>query len=63
MVLGDYSKGIDSGIIEVLIVGENINKQYLDDIAPKIEKKINRKVNFFVSNKSLKQSTLTIFEA
>ncbi len=63
MILGDYSKGIDSGLIEVLIVGENINKKYLDDIAPKIEKKISRKVSFFVSNKSLKQDTLTIFEA
>lgn len=63
MVLGDYAKGIDSGLIEVLIIGENINKHYLDKISPKIEKKIKRKVNFFVSDKSLKQETLTIFEA
>ena len=63
IILGDYAKGIDSGLIEVLIVGSNINKDYLDDICPKIEKKINRKVNFFVSNKSLKQNSLTIFEA
>lgn len=63
IVLGDYAMGIDSGLIEVLIVGENLDKQYLDDISPKIEKKIKRKVNFFVSNKPLKQDSLTIFEA
>jgi predicted transcriptional regulator len=62
MILGDYAKGIDSGLIEILIVGDNINKDYLDEIAPKIEKKINRKVSFFISNKSLNQKTLTIFE-
>ena len=62
MILGDYAKGIDTGIIEILIVGNNIDKDYLEEISPKIEKKINRKVNFFVSNKSLKQESLTIFE-
>ena len=63
MILGDYAKGIDSGLIEILIVGDNINKEYLDEISPKIELKIKRKVSFFVSNKSLKQNSLTIFEA
>ena len=63
MVLGDYAQGIDSGVIEILIIGDCIDKKYLDFIAPKIEKKIQRKVNFFVSNKALKQKSLTIFEA
>jgi len=63
MILGDYAKGIDSGLIEVLIVGDNINKEYLDEISPKIELKIKRKVSFFVSNKTLKQNSLIIFEA
>jgi len=39
MLLGDYAKGLDSGLIEILIVGNNINKEYLDEISPKIEKK------------------------
>lgn len=63
IIIGDYSEGIDSGIIEILIVGDNINKKYLDKISPKIEEKIKRKVNFFVSNKTLNQKSLTIFEA
>ena len=63
LLLGDYAKGIDSGVIEVLIVGNKINKKYLDEISPKIEEKIKRKVNFFVSSKALRQSSLVIFEA
>ena len=63
MILGDYAKGIDSGVIEILVVGKNINKDYLDEISPKIQEKIKRKVNFFVSNESIKQDSLTVFEA
>ena len=63
MILGDYAEGIDSGHIEILIIGDKISEDYLRDITPKIEKKINRKVSFFVSNSALKQKTLTIFEA
>ena len=63
MILGDYAEGIDSGHIEILIVGDNISENYLKEITPKIEKKINRKVSFFVSNSTLKQKTLTIFES
>jgi hypothetical protein len=63
MLLGDYAEGIDSGHIEILIVGDNLDKEYLKEITPKIEKKIKRKVSFFVSNSTLKQKTLTIFEA
>ena len=62
MILGDYAEGIDSGHIEILIVGENISEDYLKEITPKIEKKINRNVSFFISNSTLKQKTLTIFE-
>ena len=63
LILGDYAQGIDSGLIEILIVGDNINKEYLEQISPKIQEKIKRKVSFFVSNKSLNQKTLTVFEA
>ena len=63
MILGDYAEGIDSGHIEILIVGDKINKDYLKEITPKIEKKINRRLSFFVSNSTLKQKTLTIFES
>ncbi len=63
VLIGDYARGIDSGTIEVLIVGKNINREYLNNIEIKIEKIINRKVNFFVSKTMLKQRALVVFEA
>ena len=63
VLIGDYARGIDSGTIEVLIVGKNINREYLNNIEFKIEKIINRKVNFFVSKTMLKQRALVVFEA
>jgi len=63
ILLGDYAQGVDSGVIEVLIVGDKINIEYLEEISPKIEKKIKRKVNFYVSKNQLKHQSLVIFEA
>ncbi len=47
VLLGDYAKGKDSGIIEVLIVGKNIDRKYLDQITPKIEKKNKKEDKLF----------------
>ena len=63
LLLGDYAKGIDSGIIEILIVGKNINKKYLKVICPKIEKKIKRKIKFTVSNNETIDNGLIIFQS
>ena len=62
ILLGDYAKGIDSGIIEVLIVGKKISRDYLDNIQPKIEKEINRKINFMISSTGTSQPGLILFE-
>ena len=62
VLLGDYARGIDSGVSEVLIIGKKIDRKYLEKISPKIELKINRKVNFFISNKMLNQDSLIVFE-
>lgn len=44
IVVGDYAKGIDSGVIELVLVGKAINKEYLEFLIEKAEAKINRKV-------------------
>ncbi len=62
ILLGDYARGLDSGTIEVLIVGNTINKSYLDNIQPKIEKEIKRKVNFMISSTGTTQPGLIVFE-
>ena len=63
ILLGDYSRGVDSGTIEVLIVGKSINKAYLDVIQPKIEHKIKRKINFMISTTGTTQPGLVLFES
>ena len=48
---GEYAKGIDSGNIEIIINGKDVNKDYLDSIKPKIKKKIGRSVSFLLNQK------------
>ena len=48
---GEYAKGMDSGNIEIIINGKDVNKDYLDNIKPKIKKKIRREVSFLLNQK------------
>ncbi|MFO8055057.1 MAG: winged helix-turn-helix domain-containing protein [Bacteroidales bacterium] len=45
---GDFSKGIDSGVMDLIFVGVNINKNYLLRLVEKVEKLINREIRFVV---------------
>jgi hypothetical protein len=45
-IVGDYAKGIDSGLIKIVLLGDKINVSYLEDLILKVEKKITRKVSF-----------------
>ena len=49
ILIGDYAKGIDSGKIEIIIVGQDLNTSYVKNLEEKIEKLIQRKVAFFLS--------------
>jgi len=44
-LMGDYAAGIDSGEIDVLILGENINQAYLLLLADKVGGKLAKKVS------------------
>ncbi len=48
---GEYAKGIDSGNIEIIINGPEMNNEYLKNIKPKIKKKIGREVSFLLNQK------------
>ncbi len=43
-LLGDYSKGIDSGNIVIYIEGKIVDKKYINNVINKTEKKIKRKI-------------------
>ena len=49
ILIGDYAKGIDSGKIEIIIVGQHLNTSYVKNLEEKLEKLINRKAVFFLT--------------
>jgi len=48
VVIGDYANGNDTGIIDVVLVGKDLNSDYILKLASKIENEIKRKVNFTI---------------
>lgn len=46
-LVGDFSKGIDSQIIDLIFVG-NFDKAYLSDLSEKAEKLIKRKIRYLI---------------
>ena len=62
IIIGDYAKGIDSGIIEVFLIGKKLNTNYISQLEKKIEGLIGRKVNFFLGTKfDSKQNNLILY--
>jgi hypothetical protein len=49
ILIGNYAKGIDSGKIEIIVVGQNLNTSYVKNLEAKVEELISRKVSFFLS--------------
>jgi hypothetical protein len=44
-IIGDYAMGIDSGTIEMILIGKNLDNTYLEFIKDKTYEKVNRKVS------------------
>lgn len=62
VIIGDYANGIDSGMIEVVLIGNELNTQYIDQLAIKIESEIKRKIKFYI-NQHHNGEGLVIYEA
>ena len=50
LLIGDYAKGVDSGNIEVFLIGKDLNFNYISQLEQKIENLIGRKVSFYLSS-------------
>ena len=62
-LVGDYAKGLDTGSIEVLLIGDQLNTKYIFQLEQKIEKLIERKVQFIISNrKANDQKSILVYE-
>ncbi|RAI85556.1 helix-turn-helix domain-containing protein [Algoriphagus yeomjeoni] len=44
-IVGDYAKGIDSGTIQMILIGNDLDKEYLEFIKEKTYEKVQRKVD------------------
>lgn len=53
ILVGDYAKGNDKGLIEVFLIGEDLNMNYISQLENKIEDLIGRKVSFYLASKFL----------
>ena len=62
ILIGDYAKGIDSGKIEIIILGQDLNTSYVQNLEEKLEKLISRKVSFFLSaSHSVSEDEIILF--
>ncbi|MEE2723150.1 MAG: ArsR family transcriptional regulator [Bacteroidota bacterium] len=53
ILVGDYAEGNDTGNIEVFLIGNDLNMEYIAQLEEKIEQLINRKVGFYLASKFL----------
>jgi len=62
IVIGDYADGKDTGVIEVILIGNDLNSEYIDQLAIKIESEIKRKIKFYIKEAHNGEG-LVIYEA
>jgi hypothetical protein len=61
LVVGDYAKGIDSGTIEIVLLGENLDTDYVALLTDKLTSLLSRKVQMVCSDENLHEG-LVLFE-
>ncbi len=47
-VTGEFARGIDSKVIELLLVGNNLDSDYIKSLIDKAEELVNRKIHFLI---------------
>ena len=46
-LLGDYAKGVDSGTIELMVLGDELDKAYLLQLSAKLEKLLDKEIRLY----------------
>jgi hypothetical protein len=60
-VTGDYAKGIDSGLVDLMLVGD-IDESYLKNLVEKVETMTKRKIRYLVLSRDEYQRLKERFE-
>ncbi|MBY5950928.1 ArsR family transcriptional regulator [Algoriphagus sp. NF] len=63
VLVGDIAKGIDTGTIDVLVTGDQLNQDYIKGLKSRIEELIERKVVFTLSNDRYEEEGLVLFDS
>ena len=61
VLVGDYARGLDSGCIDIIIIGNQINEKYLSNLRLKIKDKINRDLKFQL-NVAIPKKNIILFQ-
>ncbi|MBS3742317.1 MAG: winged helix-turn-helix transcriptional regulator [Candidatus Cloacimonetes bacterium] len=59
---GDYARGKDSGLIDLVVVGDNLNAEEIERVRGKTEKLIERKISILQLTKNEYKSLKTKFD-
>jgi len=60
--VGDYARGVDSGIIDLVLVGE-ADKAYLQNLIDKVELMLHRKIRYLTLSEGELKKVQTCLEA
>ncbi|MEN5233474.1 ArsR family transcriptional regulator [Sphingobacterium faecium] len=60
-LIGDYAKGLDSGLIEVLIIGEDLNQAYLLQLAAKVAKKLKKEIKLYFNESQVEAHSINLY--
>ncbi|WP_445720511.1 ArsR family transcriptional regulator [Flavobacterium sp.] len=60
-LIGDYAKGLDTGVIEVVVEGKELDQKYLKSLIPKISKELNKTI-VIQTTPDFKGDGLLVFE-
>ena len=64
LLVGDYAQGLDSGTIDVVLIGNQLNTEYIAALEEKVEGLIDRKVNFYLATKpNPNQNSILLYES
>ena len=61
-IRGDYARGIDSGLIDLVIVGDDINTRELERVRGKTENLIRRKISVLLLNREEYGNLMHMFD-
>ncbi|PZX51896.1 winged helix-turn-helix domain-containing protein [Algoriphagus chordae] len=63
VLVGDISKGIDSGIIDVVVTGDSLNENYILNLSTRIEELIEKKVVLTLLADRMVSTGLVLFDS